>query len=280
MNNSLDIQRSNGRNRRIKPGWILLLALLIYSIFITSALQRSRKALNTLSNASTNVSNLTTNSAESGSENTSIATSETTEQAPEVVAPTSTSITEDGLWMPIVGARVPQNPMWLPTAPRNYRQGESQGFDFYSDDAGVTISYGTPVIASDDAKVIRIDENHEELSSEKWDELLATVGTNGATEEQLDILRGRQIWLETKNGQILRYAHLSGVRAGIELNQEVYRGQVIGYVGNSGTDNAVKGDARGARLHFEVWESEDQFFGKGLDIEDVQIRAPRLFVGP
>jgi len=273
---------------RIKPGWILLLALLIYSIFITSSLQRSRKAFNVLKDSAA-IAALTPTETQSTSESAPNSTNVnldanadgTENQAgPNIETTTTVSLAKDGLWMPIVGARVPQNPMWLPSAPRNYRLGESQGFDFYSDDAGVTVAYGTPVIASDDAKVIRVDEDHQELSSENWDALLAEVGINGATDEQLDILRGRQIWLETRNGQILRYAHLSGVRAGIEVDQEVYRGQVIGYVGNSGTDDAVKGTARGARLHFEIWESEDQFFGKGLDIEDVQIRAPRLFVGP
>ena len=256
------------RQRRIKPGWILLLGLLIYSIFVTSALQRTRNAFTNLQSASA----IAASNSESTSESNPATTGEAITQA--------TSIAEDGLWMPIVGARVPQNPMYLPSAPRNYRLGQSQGFDFYSDDAGVSIAYGTPVIASDNATVIRVDTEHTELAREEWDALLAEVGTNGATNEQLDILRGRQIWLETKNGQILRYAHLSGIRTGIEIDQQVYRGQVIGYVGNSGTDNAVKGDAQGARLHFEVWESDDQFFGKGLDIEDVQIRAPRLFVGP
>ena len=252
--------------KRIKLGWVLLLALLIYSIFTTLAFQRTKRDLTELRNAPAPV-----------------VSTETTENAPETsdapVISTPVSIAEAGLWMPVVGARVPQNPMYLPTAPRNSRKGQSQGFDFYSDDAGIQISYGTPVIASDDATVIRVDADHEELSSEKWDELLVEVGINGATDDQLDILRGRQIWLQTTSGQILRYAHLSGIRNGIEVDQQVYRGQVIGYVGNSGTDNAIKGDAKGARLHFEVWE-EDSFFGEGLQIEDVQIRAPSLFVGP
>ncbi len=255
--------------KRIKLGWILLLALLIYSIFITQAFQRNKKDLSKLRNAS----EITRDAAITGGVAQTEAPQETTVITPVTFA-------EAGLWMPIVGARVPQNPMYLPNSPRNYRLGQSQGFDFYSDDAGVTIAYGTPVIASDDATVIRVDIEHEELSSEKWDELLAEVGVNGATDEQLDILRGRQIWLETQNGKTLRYAHLSGVRNGIEVGQKVYRGQVIGYVGNSGTDNAVKGDAKGARLHFEIWESEEEFFGKGLNTEDVQIRSPRLFVGP
>lgn len=274
--------------KRIKLGWILLLALLIYSIFITSAFQRNKRDLSNLRNASTINASTTSasmtgdtaatgNTTQNGDSTQSNETSAVSQES-AVVPPVT--FAEAGLWMPIVGARVPQNPMWLPSAPRNYRLGESQGFDFYSDDAGVIIAYGTPVIASDDAKVIRVDSDHTELSSEKWDELLAEVGANGANDDQLDILRGRQIWLETQNGQTLRYAHLSGIRNGIEAGQQVYRGQVIGYIGNSGTDNAVKGDARGARLHFEIWDSEGQFFGQGLDTEDVQIRSPRLFVGP
>lgn len=269
MNDTQNRLQPNGlKSGRIKLGWILLLGLLLYSIFITSALQRTRKALNT--------ANDTLVLAEQSNQDT--ANNSTTGTDTEVITPTS--VAEDGLWMPIVGARVPQNPMWLPTAPRDYRNGESQGFDFYSDDAGVTIAYGTPVIASDDGVLTRIDIEHEKVSEEQWEKLMAEVELNGASEEQLDILRGRQIWLKTKNGQVLRYAHLSAVRNGLTVNQEVYRGQVIGYVGNSGTENAVKGDAQGVRLHFEIWESEDEFFGKGLSRDDIQIRSPRLFVGP
>lgn len=264
----------NNSRSRIRLGWILLLALLLYSIFVTSALQRTRRAFKNLQNSSAIVATTeaTEQVAQLDDNSANAASNETSAQA--------VSIAEKGLWMPIVGARVPQNPMWLPTAPRNYRLGESQGFDFYSDDAGVTVSYGTPVIASDDGVITRADIEYDELPTEEWEQLIATVGTDGATDEQLDILRGRQIWLKTNTGQVLRYAHLSGVRNGIEKDTAVYRGQVIGYAGNSGTDDAVKGTTQGVRLHFEIWDEEGSYFGEGLSREDIQIRSPRLFVGP
>jgi murein DD-endopeptidase MepM/ murein hydrolase activator NlpD len=187
---------------------------------------------------------------------------------------------EDGLWFPVVGARLPQNPAYLPGAARPYRQGVNQGFNFYSDDAGVPIAYGTPVIAAADGTVRRADLVYREHSQEAWQALLAAVSERGADEAQLDSLRGRQIVLETDDGYLLRYAHLANIRPGIGTGVRVYRGQVIGFVGNSGTPEGVRGSTQGARLHFEVWEPEGSFFGEGLDEEALRVRAASLFVGP
>jgi murein DD-endopeptidase MepM/ murein hydrolase activator NlpD len=60
----------------------------------------------------------------------------------------------------------------------------------------------------------------------------------------------------------------------------VYRGQVIGYVGNSGTDAGVAGGRDRARLRFELWPAEDEYFGEGLEPEQVRLEAASLFVGP
>jgi len=184
-----------------------------------------------------------------------------------------------GLWFPVIGASVPRSEAYLPGAPRVYRNGVNQGFDFYSSDAGIPIPYGTPVVASANGVISRADNNYSELDQAAWDALLEEVEVNGATEEQLDRLRGRQIWLTTNDGRTLRYAHLSRIRPGIEEGQRVYRGQVIGYVGNSGTDDGVRGTSGGARLHFEIWE-EEQFFGEEMDSEELRVRAASLFVGP
>ncbi|MEZ4607784.1 MAG: M23 family metallopeptidase [Deinococcales bacterium] len=235
--------------RRIKPGWYVLLALLIYSIIITLSWQRSQKKLNQLSEGQITTSG-------------------------EVIRPRT-----DGLWMPIAGAKIPSSAAYLPNAARTYRQGRSQGFDFYDGDAGIPISYGTAVIAADDGVLERIDHSYEELSPETWDSLLAQVA-QGATEEQLDKLRGRQVWVKNFEGVTLRYAHLSAVREGLSVNSRIFRGQVLGYVGNSGTDNGVKNNQNGARLHFEIFYPDGSYFGQDLDAENVRIKAAGLFVGP
>jgi murein DD-endopeptidase MepM/ murein hydrolase activator NlpD len=246
--------------RKIKPGWYVLIVLLIYSVIMTVAFQQRSSTLTQLRR---NASMLAATTGEG----------DVSDNA------TPTANAPAGLWFPIAGASVPRSEAYLPGAPRVYRNGVNQGFDFYSNDAGIPIPYGTPVVASAGGVISRADNNYSELDQAAWDALLEEVEVNGATEEQLDRLRGRQIWLTTDDGRTLRYAHLSRIRPGIEEGQRVYRGQVIGFVGNSGTDDGVRGTSGGARLHFEIWQDE-QFFGQEMDSEELRVRAASLFVGP
>jgi peptidoglycan LD-endopeptidase LytH len=241
--------------RSIKLGWYILAALLLYSLITTIALSRSNRSLNELKVAGGSVAS--------------------SDAAP------AASTAPEGLWFPIPGAKLPQDDMYLPTAPRDYRRGVNQGFDFYGTSSAVPIAFGTPVVAAADGVVIRADKEYKELDNGQWLELLDKVAADGATEDDLNRLRGRQIWIRLADNRVLRYAHLSDVRQGLAEGQEVYRGQVIGYVGNSGTDDGIKGTTRGARLHFEVWLSDNTFFGQNAEtLEKVRADSASLFVGP
>lgn len=243
--------------RNIKPGWYLLLALFLYSVIITVVYSRAQRNYAILSAAQAQ---------------TSLETAVTL----DVRSPQG-----PGLWFPIPGAQLPEDPSYLPGAARLYRRGENQGFDFYGNDAGIPIAYGQPVIAAADGNVKRADILFEELDTAEWQALLSKVADQGATEEELNLLRGRQIWIELNDGRTLRYAHLSAIHPLVELNEFVYRGQVIGYVGNSGTDDGIAGTQRGARLHFEVWQNDGSFFGQNLGPEAaVRSAAESLFNGP
>src|SRR5690606_38761500 len=191
----------------------------------------------------------------------------------------TTAAAAEGLWYPIPGARLPRTDSNLPGAPRAYRDGVSQGIDFHDGDVGVPVPYGAAVIAAADAQVIRADTAYVEMAPGVWDILMQDVA-DGASEEELDKLRGRQVWLRTPSGTVLRYGHLSGLASGIAVGRNVYRGQVIGYVGNSGTDDGVAGNRDSARLRFEIWEDDDSFFGEGEDAQGVRLAAASLFVGP
>ncbi|MGL4608210.1 MAG: M23 family metallopeptidase [Trueperaceae bacterium] len=240
--------------RVIKPGWYILFALLLYGLIMTVALTRSVRALNELKVAG-------------GSAQTD--------------APQSVNTAPEGLWFPIPGAKLPQDDMYLPTSPRDYRRGVNQGFDFYSSSSGVPITFGTPVVAAADGVVIRVDKDYKELTQEEWQTLLDKVAAEGASEDDLNVLRGRQVWVRLNDDRVIRYAHLSGVEQALAEGQEVYRGQVLGFVGNSGTDDGVKGTTRGARLHFEVWLADNTFFGQNAATpEQVRTEAAKLFVGP
>lgn len=228
----------------IKAGYFFLLGLLIYSIIMTVAWRKARN-----------------------SENTHVTT-----QRPQ------------GLWMPITGAHIPDNPAFLPNAVRQYRQGINQGFDFYNKDAGIPISYGTPVVAVADGVLERVDSRYTELTKDAWDALMFEVEANGTTSEQLDRLRGRQVWLRIRDpeagGWLVRYGHLAGIAPNLQLGQTVYQGQVLGYVGNSGTGNGVAGNTNGSRLHFEIWKNERDFWGRNLNSDEVRRQSEQLFVNP
>ncbi|MBW6457285.1 MAG: M23 family metallopeptidase [Trueperaceae bacterium] len=183
-----------------------------------------------------------------------------------------------GLWFPVPGARVPEDDAHLPGAPRPYRSGVSEGFVFWPDGAGVPLAFGTPVIAAGSGEVLRVDAPYAELDEATWEALLVAVA-DGADEDQLDALRGRQVWIRLDDGRVLRYGHLSGVRPGLTVGQRVARGRVIGFAGNSGTFDGVVGRTANARLHFEIRDG-DAFVGEGLDPDGVRLLAASLFTGP
>lgn len=245
--------------RRAKPGWYVLAALVLYAAGVTFALQRANAELRDL--------RLERLAAVAEASETAAA-----QRAADAAA-------SAGLWLPLPGASLPTDDERLPGAERAYRRGVSQGFDFYDGEVGVPVPFGAAVIAAADGVVERADRAYEEMSPGEWDALLEAVAATGATDEQLDRLRGRQVWIRADDGRSIRYAHLSAIRDGLEVGQRVRRGQVIGRVGNSGTGAGVAGTRDHARLHFEVWQ-DGQWFGEGLDAAAVRAAASSLFTGP
>lgn len=240
----------------VKPGWYVLAALLVYAAAATALL-------------------LTRPASGVAAQDQPVAAA----SAP-AAHDLETKYGPTGLWFPVPGARLPSSDDNLPGAPRAYRHGVSQGFDFYGQDAQVPILNGTPVVAAQAGQIVRADVAYTETDPRAWEVLMADVGDAGATEEQLDRLRGRQVWLRLEDGTVLRYGHLSAIQGGIRTGVSVYRGQVIGFAGNSGTDVAVAGGSGQPRLRFEVWTSPDTFFGSGMEPDAVRMAAVSLFVGP
>jgi len=244
----------------VKPGWYLLALVTLYAL-VVSVLLFSR---------SSNTTDRPPASGQGSGDDQDTGASVGGETAPGPLQ----------LWFPIPGSRLPASDNNLPSAPRAYRLGVSQGFDFVDGDVGVPVPYGAAVIAAADGQVVRADSGYAEMDPRAWESLLAEVGEAGANDEQLDALRGRQVWIRTPAGAVLRYGHLAGIRDGIGLGRAVQRGQVIGFVGNSGTDDGVAGRRERARLRFEVWQDGGSFLGDGLLPEEVRLAAASLFVGP
>lgn len=96
-------------------------------------------------------------------------------------------------------------PRWTPTPHLH------QGTDIFAD-------FGTPIVTSEAGRVIR-------------------KGTAGAG--------GLSVWVKGDSGMAYYYAHLQNWAAGLAVNQRVERGQVIGFVGDSG-------NARGGAPHLHL----------------------------
>ncbi len=256
----------------VKPGWYVLVGLFLYSVVVTVVLLGRPAGAGPRQTAADGATSASQGSAGSGGV-TPASGATSGRDAQSAYGPV-------GLWFPVPGARLPASDDNLPNAARPYRQGVSQGFDFYGDDSGIPIVMGTPVVASQAGQIVRADVAYTEMDPRAWEVLMADVARSGATDEQLDRLRGRQVWLRLEGGTVLRYGHLADVRDGIRTGTMVYRGQVIGFVGNSGTDVAVAGRSDQARLRFEVWTTGDTFFGAGMEPEAVRMAAASLFVGP
>ena len=180
------------------------------------------------------------------------------------------------LSLPIAGAGLPRSADYLPNAPRSYRKGVSQGFVFTSSDSGVSVPFGTPVLAAADGEIVKLDASFKGATVPEFLKLLTDV-KNGASDNDLERLRGRQVWLKHKNGTVTRYGHLSKIAPQISFANPVKRGQVIGFVGNSGTLEGARGTQGNARLLFEVWLEANRFLGLGLKPSEVRVQAAKLF---
>lgn len=182
-----------------------------------------------------------------------------------------------GFELPVVGAALPDADRLLPGAARAYRFGVHQGFDMYGGFVGVPTGYGAPVVAAKTGTVVRADINYVEMTPDQYDEVIATSRAAGTTPPvELDLLRGRQIWIDHGHGVITRYAHLSGIAPGVDPGAVISARTVIGFVGNSGMEAGANGTRGGAHLHFEM-RIDDRYLGEGMPADAIRVLASRIF---
>jgi murein DD-endopeptidase MepM/ murein hydrolase activator NlpD len=156
-----------------------------------------------------------------------------------------------GLSLPIDGVGLPDDPDLLPNAPREYRGGWHEGIDFPAPS-------GTPVHAVAAGTVVRIDHDYQEWDSESERIALAEAVELGYTPATtLDLIRGRQVWIDHGHGIVSRYAHLSEV-SDLVVGASVEAGAVIGAVGSSGYPEG------GPHLHLEI-RVGTSYLGDGLE---------------
>lgn len=185
-----------------------------------------------------------------------------------------------GFQFPIEGACLATNENLWPNASRAYRFGTHEGMDFYQYDNCTTIVEGTEVVSIKAGTVIRADHDYVGLTAQELNELLTRSEQQGYTDEEaLDRFRGRQVWIDHGGGIVTRYAHLSGIPESITAGTTVSAGEVVGYVGDSGTPESVTDPGLEIHLHFEIRVGES-YLGAGLPFDQVQYLYTQVFSNP
>ena len=180
-----------------------------------------------------------------------------------------------GFSLPLRGACLPDSEALWPNAPRPYRNGIHEGMDLYPGLSCTSIEIGTPVLAMRDGLVIRADNDYRPLTREE-------AARTDSRPDILDRFRGRQVWIDhgvdARTGEriITRYCHLSRVAPSIKEGTMVKAGDVVAFVGNSGTPEALDDPNAEVHLHFEVRVGE-RFLGQGMAFPQVQQAFRRLF---
>ena len=171
--------------------------------------------------------------------------------------------------LPIKGAYITKNNNQLPNVPRDYRCGSHEGFDFYNGFCGVKIENGTPILAIANGEIIRADTVYTDFETEKREVLLKEAHSIGFTPDPtLDVLRGRQVWISHGNGIVTRYCHLSRIPKG--LKGKITKGDIVGFVGGSGTKSKIP------HLHFEIRLGKN-FLGKGKTRKEIRDLVEEVF---
>lgn len=188
--------------------------------------------------------------------------------------PTSTStdnLLGMHLIMPLAGACLTPDDEQLPNALREYRAGIHEGVDFFTGYACMDVPRGLPELAVANGRVIRADRDYRPLSQSEIDRLQAESLAQGFTSPgTLDKFRGRQVWIDHGNGIVTRYSHLDSIPPGVNAGAYVKQGDVIGYVGDSGTpESASDPDIPSIHLHFEI-RVDDSYLGAGLSAAETR----------
>lgn len=196
-------------------------------------------------------------------------------------SPPSTLDPQDlaGFLFPLQGACLPDSDRLMPNAPREYRNGVHEGIDWYDLSGCARVAEGTPVLAMLGGVVARADLGYEDLTPAVLADLeQRTEACKCSDPDVLNRYRGRQVWIDHGNGVVSLYAHLGAIAEGVFTGAEVTRGQVIAFVGESGTPESVTDPGTEMHLHAEV-QTGGAFVGEGLPAGEVRALYEALF-GP
>lgn len=187
--------------------------------------------------------------------------------------------------VPVAGKSITTGHSKIPNAPRNYRSSYTDGIHHGWDIDG---ELWEEVIALDAGIIVRVVSEFDQTDFDKID-----YG-NDLSEYQktrnLDILRGKQVWLKTMKGEVVFYSHLDEIAPWIEDGTRVNRGEVLGTIGVTGVPGKAYKDYH---LHFPIMvnpyrieEAGTYDFGdymswnwklKGLSANEILVEQSNIF---
>ena len=168
------------------------------------------------------------------------------------------------------------NPFLLPNVPRDYRSGTHQGVDLFC-------PRGHPVRAALDGRIVVAVGNHEEASLADFHDVMDIAARLGATPTYtLVMLYGNYVVVD--HGIIdglghaaSLYAHLDAVAPALRAGRTVNAGDVLGWVGDTGTEAAAsRSPNRSAHIHWEL-HINGRYLGEGLSSFDTRAVYAALF---
>ncbi|MBU1024110.1 M23 family metallopeptidase [bacterium] len=165
----------------------------------------------------------------------------------------------------------------IPGAPRTYRGSNSrhEGLDIYAGECKL------PVLAVADGWIIDISSTENFPSAEVRDSILQIAAKTGFTPDPiLENLHGRSLvifhgWADTACCYA-RYSHFENLAENWKIGDFVKSGQIIGYIGASGTSAQFKPPdekQQGCHLHFEWHEIKNgEDFSLGFNERDNDLK--------
>jgi murein DD-endopeptidase MepM/ murein hydrolase activator NlpD len=191
---------------------------------------------------------------------------------------------EDGKYIsPVAGYSLPTKDNTVPGTGRPYRRDITDGIHHGWD---IIAPFGTAVQALSKGKIIRIVNNW------KWEDFKRFKRVDLSIDDRLqnlDIYRGNQVWLQSMDGNVVFYSHLSHISPDIIVGSSVNAGTYLGKIGTSGVPEK---NYKNIHLHFEIQENpflEDmkkpsyldimrwKYIGKDMNHEAIQRKTRELF---
>ena len=187
--------------------------------------------------------------------------------------------------VPVRGYPLPTQHAHIPNYSREYRASYTDGIHHWWD---IFAPKNTPVQALDSWIIIRVVDDFvfDDLKQiKRWS--LSEVDKL----ENLDLLRGNQVWLKTMKGEVVFYSHLETVEDSIQVWDFVSKWANLGWIGVSWVP-AI--DYNDYHLHFAIQENPYNIKKAGkysfldymswdwllkwLDLHDVQEEQNEIFV--